>query len=193
LLQQRAEAEIEDNVPGWDGDARRHQVMKAVLMNSADKIEDTGDGQFLGMERTVLKMDGESTWLHSDAFTDEDIPLDVEMGTGHLNAKRALAQFSPGESVAGDFADSTTSVPQIGWDFNNLSFSNFNKYAVQGNLTAGNYVSVTLAWDRILNLQDDWDSDGEFDAATDSVPADTFAVTASTTSICTWCRRGRPT
>lgn len=87
---------------GLGADARRHEVMKAVLMNSADKIEDDGtfippgetnpipQGRLLGMERTVLKSDGVSTWFDSIAYNDDPFeqgsfwPLDDEMGTGHL-------------------------------------------------------------------------------------------------------------
>jgi hypothetical protein len=178
LLQQFALNQINASTPGWDADARRHQVMKAVLLNSADKIEDTGNGQFLGMERTVLKQDSVSDWRDSNAFSDPAIPLDIEMGAGHLNVKRALAQFSPGETPIGDFADATVNVAQIGWDFNNTTFSNFNKYSIQGNLTMGNYFSVTLAWDRIIGLNDDWDGDGEFDRADGTNPDDTFVTVA---------------
>jgi hypothetical protein len=101
LLQQHAESRINASAPGWDADARRHQVMKAILMNSADKIKDTGNGQFLGMERTVIEQVGDDTWLDSDAFSDENIPLDEEMGAGHLNAKRALTQFAPAKLPLG--------------------------------------------------------------------------------------------
>jgi hypothetical protein len=38
----------------------------------------------------------------------------------------------------------------------------------------GNYFSVTLAWDRIMALDSDWDGDGEFDAANGVNPEDTF-------------------
>ena len=128
--------------------------MKAVLLNSADKIKDDGaiepQGAFLGMERTVVERVGNGTWLDSIAFSDDARPLDLEMGAGHLNATRAFTQFEPGETPAGDFADQTVNVPTIGWDFNNSPFDGFNKYAIQGNLTAGNFVSITLAWDRLL-------------------------------------------
>lgn len=72
LLQQYAEARIPST--GWDEDARKHEVMKAVLMNSADKLEDDGTycyiGCLLGMERDVLKQDGTSTWFDSIAYDD---------------------------------------------------------------------------------------------------------------------------
>ena len=64
---------------------RRHEVSKVVLMNSADKLQDTGDGNLLGMTRTVLKQNGTDTWLTSAAATDPKIPLDEEFGAGHLN------------------------------------------------------------------------------------------------------------
>ena len=106
-----------------------HQVMKAVIMNSADKIIDDGTfrmtpqsdpiprGNLLGMERTVLKKDGMSTWFNSPAYDDEPffggdmVPLDQEMGTGELNANRAVQQLSPGQHHA-DAAD----VPLRAWD-----------------------------------------------------------------------------
>jgi len=54
------------NNVGWVENARRHEVMKAVLMNSADKLEDNGDGNLLGMTRTVLDSNG-NDWLASEA------------------------------------------------------------------------------------------------------------------------------
>ena len=52
-------------------DSRRHEVMKAVLLNSGDKVEDSGDGFYLRMNHTL--------------------------GTGHLNVFRAYQQFSAGQ------------------------------------------------------------------------------------------------
>jgi subtilisin family serine protease len=113
---------------------RRHEVMKAVLMNSADKIKG-----IMGMERTVVKQDGVSTWLGSTADTHPGIPLDIEMGTGHLNASRALQQFQADEFDPG-------SVPPIGWDYN-IQDDPFilNNYSFT--LSAGDFVSATLVWD----------------------------------------------
>jgi hypothetical protein len=120
--------------------ARRHEVMKAVLLNSADKIQG-----ILGMERTVLRTDG-TNWSQTAAAMDPAIPLDIQMGAGHLNAKRAYQQFAPGESNPGG-------VPLVGWDYHSQSNPVApNVYSFNQPLFAGDYVSVTLAWDRVVQL-----------------------------------------
>jgi hypothetical protein len=114
LLQQFAEFNINNNTPRWSLDSRQHQVIKAVLMNSADKLIDNGtvmvngnpvpQGGLLGMTRTVIDQNGQD-WLSSEAYHDGlgqdagggSIPLDDQMGAGHLNVTRAVQQFSPGE------------------------------------------------------------------------------------------------
>lgn len=178
LLQQHAETRI-GQTPEWnrlfEGNptAHRHEVIKAVLMNSADKIEDTsGTGKYLGMERTVIKQDFNSTWFESEAFLEQetsffDTPLDEEMGTGHLNAKRALQQFIPGEhEFNGNFGTPLVGdVPPIGWDYGTISGASFpiNKYKLEGTLEAGQFFSATLAWDREVEFAIDADMDSEFD------------------------------
>lgn len=176
LLQQYANQQIAGSDSHWDGvvasgpTAQRHEVMKAVLMNSADKIKDDGAfdppgpqgpipaGQLLGMERTVLKEDGVSTWFNSNAHTNSQIPLDIEMGAGHLNAKRAYQQFLPGEfdtiPVGGGIGEAT--VPKIGWDFGHTTGINrFNRYIIDEELQEGQYISITLAWDRLVEKSGD--------------------------------------
>ena len=54
LLQEFGDRKINESFPNWTTDARHHLVTKAVLLNSADKISDAGDGLLLGMERTTL-------------------------------------------------------------------------------------------------------------------------------------------
>jgi hypothetical protein len=117
---------------------QRHEVMKAVLMNSADKIKG-----IMGMERTVVKLGG-GTWFGSTADIESTVPLDIEMGTGHLNASRALQQFQADEFDPG-------SVPPIGWDYN-IQDDPFilNNYSFT--LSAGDFVSATLVWDRQVFL-----------------------------------------
>ncbi len=96
LLQQYGDERIVNsgNASKWNPNARHHEVMKTVLMNSADKIAGV-----LGSTRTVLDSNG-NNWLHASnpAATNSIIPLHPEFGAGHLNAERALTQFSAGES-----------------------------------------------------------------------------------------------
>jgi hypothetical protein len=118
------------------------------------------------MERTVVKQDGTSTWLNSKAFAgdpndpffDPDtMPLDEEMGTGHLNAKRALQQFIPGEfDLTPSGADQEATVPAIGWDFGHTNGTfGLNRYIIDQELQGGNVISITLAWDRLVEKNGD--------------------------------------
>jgi hypothetical protein len=130
---------------------RQPDVMKAVLLNSADKIKG-----IIGMEKTIIKSDGKSTWSRGGA----DVPLDREMGTGALNADRAVQQFSAGKFGPGG-------VPLKGWDYNteNDPFGP-NMYTL--GLTAGDYVSATLVWDRIVDLGGPFDTYERGDTFIDS-------------------------
>ena len=139
--------QLKSKQSNWSTDSRRHEVMKAVLLNSADKIKDDGDGLNLGMTRTVLGKDN-SNWLESDAYKDPKIPLDYQMGTGQLNAFRAYQQFSPGEWSP------TAAVPPIGWDYQSVEASSFKDYVLEKPLKEGSFVSLTLAWDRLVELED---------------------------------------
>lgn len=140
----------------WTTDARRHEVMKAVLMNSADKLKDT-DGTLLGMTRTVLQKNNQ-TWLEAEQPPNPKVPLNFQMGTGQLNAFRAYQQFSVGEWKP------TGTVPPIGWDYNEVRRDGarspmdgtqlFKDYVLDKPLRAGTYVSLTLAWDRLVELVD---------------------------------------
>ncbi len=176
---------------GQSAPAQRHEVMKAVLMNSADKIVDDGtftvpgdmnpapQGTFLGMEKTISKKHAVNTplitWFDSPAYDDDVnfgdgfVPLDNEMGTGQLNAKRALQQYVPGEYDANGGA-----VPNIGWDFGHTTgMGNNQKYVFAQQLTVGMFVSVTLTWDRRVDLDTDAGTTGAFDAG------DTFTTSMS--------------
>jgi hypothetical protein len=147
LLQEYGDQQINQKNPHWSLDSRRHQVMKAVMLNAADKIKDTGDGLLLGMRRTVLTKD-QKTWLESDAYKDPKIPLDMQMGTGHLNTFRAYQQFSNGQWSAAE------SIPAIGWDYATVTANSYQDYALEKPLKANSFVSITLAWDRLVELID---------------------------------------
>jgi hypothetical protein len=149
LLQQYGNTNFVKNI----GDASRHEVMKAVLMNSADKFTQNGGATTLGMEKTILRTDGQD-WLASHAATnganDKTNPLDNQMGTGQLNAFRALNQYA-----AGEFHSTTATgnaVPRMGWDYGRTAGLGDNQiYAFDTPLGAGQWVSITLAWDHMIS------------------------------------------
>lgn len=85
------------------------------------------------------------------------------MGAGHLNATRAKIQFDAGEW------DDDEEIPPIGWDFGTTpGAGEFNRYQFLGELQAGSYISITLAWDREVEFTDDDGTQNQFD------PGDSF-------------------
>jgi hypothetical protein len=147
LLQEFGDRQLKSKQPNWSTDSRRHELIKAVLLNSADKIKDSGDGLHLGMTRTVLGKDN-LNWLESDAYKDPKIPLDFQMGTGQLNVFRAYQQLSPGQWSP------TAAVPPVGWDYRAVEASSFQDYVLEKPLKGNSFVSLTLAWDRLVELED---------------------------------------
>ena len=131
----------------WSIDSRRHEVMKAVLMNSADKLKDSGDGLRLGMTRTITDKN-DSDWIASDTYHNPQLPLNAQMGTGQLNAFRAYKQFSAGEWSP------DAAVPSMGWDYRKVNVASFQDYVLKQTLQQGSFVAVTLAWDRLVELND---------------------------------------
>lgn len=159
LLQQFAQFSIGLSTPGFGVNAYQHEVMKAALMNSADKRQDTGNGMLLGMEKTVLRSNGQD-WIDRRATESgrNAVPLDSELGTGALNARRAFQQFIPGEHNPG-------TVPNIGWDYQNtITPDSTAVYSFEQALLAGSHVALTLAWDRIVVNGEELSNPGFFDA-----------------------------
>ena len=133
--------------PQWSLDSRRHEVMKAVLLNSAEKIQDAGDGLRLGMTRTILAKNNRD-WTESEAFQDRQVPLDYQIGAGQLNAFRAYQQFSPGQHSG------VLPIPAIGWDYRSLATGQYRDYPLDRPLAENSWVAITLSWDRLVELQD---------------------------------------
>jgi hypothetical protein len=131
----------------WTTDARHHEVMKAILLNSAEKIKDEGDGLLLGMTRTLLTKKNRN-WFNSDAFKNPEIPLDLEMGAGHLNTFRTYQQFEPGQWSP------ETPVPTKGWDYGSVAINSFQDYVLERSLKERSYAAITLVWDRLVELDD---------------------------------------
>ncbi len=147
LLQEYGDRQLRAKKNNWSLNARRQEVMKAVMLNSADKLLDTVASLRLGMTKTIIDKQNQD-WTASDAYTDPKIPLHAQMGTGQLNAFRAYGQFSPGEWKP------TAVVPAIGWDYGLVSANSMQEYLLAKPLVQGGFVSVTLAWNRLVELND---------------------------------------
>ena len=154
LLQEYGDRKIKQNTANWTTDARRHEVMKAVLLNAADKIQDTGNGLLLDMKRTTIS-EKNATWLDSDAYVNPRVPLDIEMGTGHLNVFRAYKQFSSGKITPKQLA------PNIGWNYGQIAVNESQDYVIEQPLKAGSHAAITLTWDRLVSLND-FNRDGKY-------------------------------
>nr|WP_225875307.1 S8 family serine peptidase [[Limnothrix rosea] IAM M-220] len=147
LLQEYGDRQIKAQATNWSLDSRRHEVMKAVLLNAAEKLEDQGDGKRLGMARTIFTKDNR-TWLDSDAATNPEIPLNMQMGTGQLNALRAYRQLAGGQWSP------TAPVASIGWNYDEIDHQSYHDYLIQTPLPASSFVAATTAWDRRVELND---------------------------------------
>lgn len=155
LLQEFGDQELRTKQLNWSIVSRRHEVMKAVLLNSADKVKDTGNGLLLGMSRTLIDKQNRD-WLASIAYKDPKISLDPQMGAGHLNAFRAYQQFSAGQWIP------SATIPAIGWDYRTLNAGASTEYTLAKPLLQGSFVAITLAWDRLVELEDK-NKNGMFD------------------------------
>lgn len=147
LLQEAGDRTYQKQSPHWSLDYRRQEVMKAILLNSADKIEDYGNGNFLGMTRTVLTQKNQ-TWLKTEAYTNPHIPMSMEMGTGHLNVYRAYQQLMAGQW------NHENLVPAMGWNYNSIQVNQSHRYRLEKPLRGGSFVSITLTWNRLVELGD---------------------------------------
>lgn len=151
LVQEYGDRQIRSGQPNWSLDARRHEVTKVVLMNSADKLKDNGNGLLLGMTRTAINHINQD-WLASDAFRDARIPLEPDLGTGHLNAYRAVQQLQAGQQGP------DAPVPAIAWDYRTVGTTDeapeYRDYVFEQPLEADSYFSATLAWNRRVDLLD---------------------------------------
>lgn len=122
-------------VLGATPDARDARVMKAVLMNSADKTLGWDNGQ-------IAHPNGDG-----GVFTTQG--LDNRVGAGRLNLDRAFDQFLGGTTdVAGTGQGALGAVDAIGWDYGQVAQDLTNDYLINGTLRAGELFTATLAWFR---------------------------------------------
>ena len=134
----------------WSIDARRHELIKAVLINSADKLKDIGDGKILGMSKTILDAFGK-TWIDTEAYSSRETPLSRSLGAGQLNANRAFQQYQAGQQSPNN---GSANISAIGWDTNIVEVDKYQEYVFSDPLIADSFISATLTWDRQVKLND---------------------------------------
>jgi len=134
----------------WSIDARRHELIKAVLINSADKLKDLGDGKILGMSKTILDAFGK-TWIDTEAYPSREIPLSRNLGAGQLNANRAFQQYQAGQQSP---SNGLANISAIGWDTNIVEVDKYQEYVFSDSLVADSFISATLTWDSQVKLND---------------------------------------
>lgn len=146
LLQEFGDRQLLANPPSaqWNLAARNPMVMKAILLNSAVKIRNVG----LGTDYTLYSSKNRD-WLATEAYQDPALPLDLEMGAGQLNARRALEQFQSGAYGPGE-----SYLPAIAWDYGQIQPGQTVNYALSKPLKGGEFASVTLVWHRPVQLLD---------------------------------------
>lgn len=147
LLQEYSDKQLRTKRVSWTLDARRQEVMKAVLLNSADKVQERSDFRHLGMTKTIIDKQNQD-WTRSDAYRDPKIPLHAQMGTGQLNAFRAYHQFRAAQWQP------TALVPAIGWDYRTVKANSTQDYVLAKPLPQGSFVAITLTWNRLVELND---------------------------------------
>lgn len=132
------------------------QTMRAVVINSADKIANV-----LQADETVTDKDN-ANWLESQAYSNQFVPLDFDMGAGQADVWRSLTQYAAGQHAPGD-------VPAVGWDYHVLgNESDYYDYVLDAFVPANGYVSATLDWRREVTFTD-VNNNGLYDSATDSL------------------------
>jgi hypothetical protein len=118
-----------------NADARDARVMKAVLMNSADKTLGWNNGQVAHPNAGggVLTTQG----------------LDNRVGTGRLNLAAAYDQFLMGTTdIAGTSSGDLGIVNDFGWDFGQVVGGTMNDYFFNSPFLGGSTFTATLTWFR---------------------------------------------
>ena len=118
---------------GITNEATQSVVIKAVLMNSADKLPGWDNGQQM--------MNGVITTTQA---------LDWAMGAGRMNLNTAFAQYTTSAYVTTTPGISSTgfniAVANVGWGYGTALLGAGNNYQLANELFAGQQVAVTLDW-----------------------------------------------
>ena len=120
---------------GSNPDARDSRVMKAVLMNSADKTSGWNNGQTANPNGL------------GGVFTTRGV--DDLVGAGRMNLNKAYDQFLAGTTdVAGLSQGAMGTISSIGWDFGQAGQGTTNDYLFANPIQAGSLFTATLTWFR---------------------------------------------
>jgi hypothetical protein len=143
-----------------NADARDARVMKAVLMNSADKTVGWDNGQ-------IAHPNGLGGVLTTQG-------LDDRVGTGAMKLTTAYDQFLTGTTdIAGITGGNLGLVDEIGWDFGQVVSGTTNDYYFNSPLDEGASFTATLTWfrDRRINA-----SNTVFDDSFDDLNLELWSV-----------------
>ncbi len=115
-------------------DATQSVVVKALLLNGADKTTGWSNGQ---QSVTV----GGTTYLRTTQS------LDWAVGTGRMNLDTTFdLQVNGQTDVVGTGTGAMGTVALTGWDYGNSVLGVTNDYAITGELTGGSTLTTTLDW-----------------------------------------------
>jgi hypothetical protein len=134
LLYDAAYAEFPGNA-----DARDARVVKAVLMNSAEKTIGWNNGQIPHPNGQGGVQTGQG--------------LDNRVGTGRLDLDSAYNQYLEGTTdLAGFSTGNLGLVDAVGWDFGRVTSGLTNDYFFKDALVGGSTLTATLSWFRDRRL-----------------------------------------
>lgn len=153
-LSKELESREDFSSAGWNADARDSRVVKAVLMNSADKPKDWDNGQSVqdGVEFKIEfeGIQGAYSIQSFDGIIKTTQGLDFNYGAGMLNAEKALDQY------VGMYTSGTSNNV---WLLDEVNFTASNLYHI-GEVDTGSTLTMTLVWQAIYEFSAETDANG---------------------------------
>jgi hypothetical protein len=126
-------------VPSFSAESQNALVIKAVLMNSADKLAGWNNGQ---------------AYNPALGYVVTTQALDWTQGAGQIDFTRAFNQYIDPTGTHGTPGGTSGSVAPIGWDLGSLSLDAYNDYVINTPLHAGDMMDATLTWFRDGSVDD---------------------------------------
>jgi hypothetical protein len=155
---------IRHNAQAVQLEAQKNYVLKAILINSADKLigQLPDPGGKNAMARNIF---ANGTWLNYGDVIDErskdaavnktrqENALNFDFGAGGVNVARAVAQVKGGRLGVPANAPAGTLPGPLGWDAGSVQGGAKQSYSLP-DLKAGEYLSATLTWERPVQMKD---------------------------------------